>query len=96
MKADLFGPVHRKAPLVRMQAVDHGEAPGLMPGWRTAQGAHFQCRRCGHDAGWLFDMTVTEIRRGEPCPKCNVAVVEPTQNTEQGGNGESGGTGHDA
>lgn len=71
MAHDLFGPVPRKPPTVRMRAIDHGQAPGLMPGWRTAKGAHFRCWRCGHDAGWLFDLTNTEIRRGLPCPNCN-------------------------
>lgn len=70
MRQDLFGPMPRKPRVVRMHAIDHGEAPGLMPGWRTAQGGHFKCSRCGHDAGWLFDLTATEIRRGLPCPVC--------------------------
>ncbi|WP_419737909.1 hypothetical protein [Ruegeria sp.] len=44
---------------VMMHADDRGQAPGLMPGWRTAK-------------GWLFDMTDSEVRRGVPCPVCNV------------------------
>ena len=71
MRQDLFGPVPRKPRVVRMQAIDHGEAPGLMPGWQSAQGGWFKCR-CGHDAGWVFDLTPTEIRRGLPCPVCNI------------------------
>lgn len=67
---DLFGPIPRKPRVILMHAIDHGEAPGLMPGWRTAQGGHFKCSRCGHDAGWQFDLTSTEIRRGIPCPVC--------------------------
>ena len=57
--------------IVRMHATDVGQAPGMMEGWRTAKGGHFVCGKCGHDAGWLFDMTNTEIRRGLPCPECN-------------------------
>ena len=73
MRADLFGPVIRPPRVVRMRAVDHGQAPGMMPGWRTSAGAHFRCRKCGHDDGWSFDMTPTEICRGLPCPSCNKA-----------------------
>lgn len=70
---DLFGPQTRAPSRVMMHAIDTGQAPGTMPGWRTAKGAHFQCRRCGHDAGWLFDMQDSEVRRGVPCPECNEA-----------------------
>ena len=32
----------------------------------------FRCHRCGHDTGWIEDTkTVTENKRGIPCPKCN-------------------------
>jgi hypothetical protein len=68
---DLFGVPPKQPRLVRMHAVDVGQAPGMMPGWRTATGGKFTCRKCGHDAGWLFDITETEIRRGLPCPNCN-------------------------
>lgn len=68
---DLFGPVHRAPRRVLMKATDHGEAPGMMAGWRTARGARFECAKCGHDAGWLFDLYPSEIRYGLPCPKCN-------------------------
>jgi len=74
MTTDLFGPVPRKPSVVRMRAIDHGQAPGLMPGWKTAQGARFRCWRCGHDDGWSFNMTVSEIKRGLPCPICNEAT----------------------
>lgn len=71
MRTDLFGPLPSKPRQVRMHAIDTGHAPGLMPGWRTAMGGYFLCQRCGHDDGWSFDMTPTEIRRGLPCPVCN-------------------------
>lgn len=61
----------RRTRRVLMHAADVGQAPGLMPGWRTTKGGHFLCGQCGHDAGWCFDMTDTEIRRGIPCPVCN-------------------------
>jgi hypothetical protein len=32
----------------------------------------FSCSRCGHDTGWIEDRrTVSENRKGSPCPKCN-------------------------
>lgn len=71
MRIDLFGPRPSKPRQVRMQAIDTGQAPGLMPGWRTSMGGHFRCQRCGHDDGWSFDMMPSEIRRGLPCPVCN-------------------------
>lgn len=68
---DLFGDTPRRPRRVMMHAVDTGEAPGRQPGWRTAMGGYFECARCGHDAGWLFDLMPFEIRRGLPCPICN-------------------------
>lgn len=33
--------------------------------------ADMKCSRCGHNDGyWEFD-TVTEVKRGIPCPVCN-------------------------
>lgn len=43
----------------------------MMEGWRTPKGGHFVCQKCGHDAGWRFDMQDSEVRRGLPCPLCN-------------------------
>lgn len=72
---DLFGLVPRKAPVIRMRAIDHGCAPGLLPGWTTTNGAHFRCWRCKHDAGWLFNLSDGEVRRGVPCPECNANPI---------------------
>ncbi len=32
-----------------------------------------RCGNCGHTTGWEFhpDKTITELKRGIPCPKCN-------------------------
>lgn len=30
-----------------------------------------ECRRCGHNTGWIPMRTVTEEKRGRPCPQCN-------------------------
>jgi len=29
------------------------------------------CRKCGHQTGWIAFRTVTEARRGLPCPACD-------------------------
>lgn len=68
---DLFGPRPSRPRLMRMHAADLGQAPGMMPGWRTSTGGDFICHRCGHKAGWIFNLTISEIRRGLPCPICN-------------------------
>ena len=33
--------------------------------------AEFECGKCGHNAGWLIVESITEAKRGEPCPICN-------------------------
>ena len=30
-----------------------------------------QCKRCKHETDWLIFATITEAKRGKPCPKCN-------------------------
>ena len=75
---DLFqGMLPRRPRRVLMAAVDIGQAPGMMPGWKTAKVSSWVCGRCGHDEGWLFDMSDTEIRRRVPCPVCNAAGDRP-------------------
>lgn len=36
---------------------------------------HLKCPTCGHDAGWVnleqMGITVSEAKRGVPCPFCN-------------------------
>lgn len=52
-----------RARRVMMRVVDAGD-----------EVIQFRCSRCGHDTGWIMDTkTVTENRRGMPCPKCNEA-----------------------
>lgn len=49
-------------------------------------GCRFRCRRCGHETDWIGvwsvkdgwertdqPLTLTEAKRGVPCPKCNQA-----------------------
>jgi len=64
----LFPDLPRDRPrLKRMQVVDAGgeESPAV----------HLKCPHCGHDAGWKNmdreGWTLTETKRGIPCPICN-------------------------
>lgn len=51
----------------RMQVADAGHMPG-----GAVKGIQFICPRCGHDTGWIEDSwTITQNRRGLPCPCCN-------------------------
>jgi len=62
---DLFGTKPRRNPRVMMHVIDAGT-----DGCNDV--IHFECRKCGHDTGWIIDTkTVTENKRGVPCPKCN-------------------------
>jgi len=31
----------------------------------------FKCGRCGHVSEWISGLTVTQAKRGIPCPVCN-------------------------
>lgn len=56
----LFDNLPRSKRKVRMHVADAG------------QGIRFECRKCGYNTGWINDeWTVTENRRGHPCPVCN-------------------------
>lgn len=54
-----------KSPVRRMRVIDAGFTPYHV---------HFVCRHCGHDEGFKMyqNHTITELKRGLPCPKCNV------------------------
>lgn len=36
--------------------------------------AQFRCKRCGHETDWLVCETLTEARKGIPCPLCNKGI----------------------
>ena len=56
----------RARPVKRMHVLDAGHIGGGQKGIR------FKCGHCGHDTGWIADeWTITENRRGQPCPVCN-------------------------
>jgi hypothetical protein len=67
MTGDLFtkeqAPRHRRAPRKLMHVVDAGSDYGHV---------HMICGHCGYDDGWkVYEATLTELKRGLPCPKCN-------------------------
>lgn len=62
---NLFGPKPRKPRRVMMRVVDAGVGDG------TGHIVNFVCPRCGHDDGWWNVSSVSEGKRGIPCPKCN-------------------------
>jgi DNA-directed RNA polymerase subunit RPC12/RpoP len=69
---DLFGPVIRqpRKPLrVMMHVIDVGDSGFSDDGYPGI--AIFECGKCGHKTEWTTFRTVTEAKRGVPCPKCN-------------------------
>ncbi|KJS38257.1 MAG: hypothetical protein VR70_10510 [Rhodospirillaceae bacterium BRH_c57] len=62
---DLFGPRPRRKPRVMMHVYDAGEVPGM------GCAICLRCARCGHDTDWVLMRTLSEDKRGRPCPNCN-------------------------
>ena len=64
--ADLFPEtkVTRRRPRVLMHVYDAGDCS-------EGHIVQFRCATCGYDSGWLHTRTVTEAKRGLPCPMCN-------------------------
>lgn len=64
MTASLFDHLPRtRKRRVMMHVVDAG--PGAV---------QLKCRRCGHDTGWVLwrpELTISDYKRGLPCPNCN-------------------------
>lgn len=61
-------PTPRAKPRVMMHVIDAGGCDNL------EGGAHivvFQCGKCRHKTEWQEVQTVSEGKRGFPCPKCN-------------------------
>jgi predicted RNA-binding Zn-ribbon protein involved in translation (DUF1610 family) len=54
---------------VLMHVIDAGNGCGMME--RGQHIVEFQCPTCGHNDGWHTVNSVSEGRRGIPCPKCN-------------------------
>lgn len=55
----------RQKPRVLMHVFDAG------PGEETWGIVRFQCLKCGDETDWMRVETMTEAKRGIPCPKCN-------------------------
>jgi DNA-directed RNA polymerase subunit RPC12/RpoP len=51
----------------RMHMVDAGPNQDVGP----THVAKYRCARCGTESEWQTANTISEIRRGIPCPKCN-------------------------
>lgn len=58
----LFDELPKSKPVKRMHVNDAG-GPELV---------EMICGHCGHNTGWINPgKTITELKRGLPCPKCN-------------------------
>lgn len=58
--------IPRSPAIKRMTVMDAGNFPD------GAKCIEFECRRCGHNTGWIYDeLSVSENKRGIACPKCN-------------------------
>lgn len=74
MNAELFEipqRAHRKVARVLMHVIDAGDS-GCDDG--HAGIALFRCGKCSHQTDWTGFRTITEAKRGIPCPKCNEAA----------------------
>lgn len=56
----------------RMHMIDAGPNQCVGP----AHVAKYRCK-CGHESDWETADTLAEIRRGVPCPVCNVEPPNP-------------------
>jgi hypothetical protein len=67
-QAELFQKERRPRPVL-MHVVDAGHEGTVI--------AVLECRKCQHRTGWLKFNTVTEAKRGLPCPNCSNAAGAP-------------------
>lgn len=62
----------RRPRRVLMHVIDAGPWDGCgEPGRLGSHLVRMQCPRCGHETDWIGVQSVTEGRRGKPCPECN-------------------------
>lgn len=73
MFADMKPPRQRPRPQKRMHVCDAGDGPCCCD--ETPISVRYRCHRCGHETDWMGARTVTEAKRGYPCPVCNVAPL---------------------
>lgn len=60
----LFAELPRRKPRKLMHVVDAGNGAGCCV-------VKFECGYCGFRSDWVEQRTVTEEKRGRPCPQCN-------------------------
>lgn len=53
-----------------MHMIDAGPNQCVGP----AHVAKYKCGKCGLESEWQTAETMTEVRRGIPCPKCNPSL----------------------
>jgi hypothetical protein len=69
MFEDLRSP--RARPRVLMHVTDAGQVDAGAAGDLGKPLCRMRCARCGDESDWLVFDTVTEAKRGIPCPRCN-------------------------
>jgi len=62
---DLFPKPPRQRPRILMHVIDAGYAD------RDKTIVKCKCKKCGYVSDWLVVDTITEAKRGLPCPKCH-------------------------
>ena len=62
----LFSMPRSASKIKRMHVIDAGNGPNVSLTW-----LEWFCKRCGHNESGYYTGTVTEHKRGIPCPKCN-------------------------
>lgn len=67
-------PKKRRPPRVMMHVIDAGDPQSYDVAYPDRCLARFQCRRCDWQTNWIAIDTITEARRGVPCPACSEAA----------------------
>lgn len=61
-----------RKPIKRMHVHDCGPSPYKSESGKEAHFVWLKCGHCKHDNDWMhFEGTITELKKGLPCPKCN-------------------------
>lgn len=69
MTIDMFAEDGRK-PRRKPRVLMHVSDAGIFPDGKKC--IRFECSKCGYDTGHIYDeRSVTENKRGIPCPECN-------------------------
>ena len=74
-QAELFD--DKPAPRRRGQLMHVSDAGygGCSDSGRSAVNVTLTCRKCDYQSEWLRFDTVTEAKRGLPCPRCNPPMI---------------------